>query len=80
MSDLDSLFDGPLGGSRSWFDRARPEVKAECERIANKIIEKGKEPNWAEVRRYLERKFPGQIPTSKAGVSDNIRRLVKARQ
>jgi hypothetical protein len=80
-NELDQLWEAPLGGSRSWFDLARPEVRAECERIADRIIERGgQEPNWAAVRRYLDAKFPDDpMPTSKAGLSDNIRRLVKVR-
>ena len=55
-------------------------IKGIGPKIADKIIERGVEPNWAAVKRYLEERFSKeQLPTSKAGISDNIRRLVKAR-
>lgn len=77
---IDELWEGPLGGPRPWYEGARPEVRAVCDQIVAKIIELGGvEPNWSAVRRYMIDLFPGEVPTSKTALADNIRRLVTER-
>lgn len=77
--DLERLWEAPLGGARSWYDQTTPEVQAFLHVLADRIIERGVEPNWAAVGRHLEKQFGGttRIPTSKLTVADNVRRLVK---
>jgi hypothetical protein len=80
MMGIDELWDGPLGGTRSWYERTSPEIRQVLDELADKMVERETAPNWAAVRRYMEERFPGQVPTAKSTIAENVRRLVKARQ
>lgn len=74
----DELWDTPRGGARSWYESTLPELRTFCDTLVERIIERGGEPNWNAVNRFVEDNWPNQAPSCNV-VKDNVRRLVRAR-
>ena len=76
--DVDALFEQPSPGN-SWFDWLDTTPKAAVVEIADMVVLRGREPNWAKVLREFKKEFPDSAPKQAQTVMDAVRRLVEAR-
>lgn len=77
---IDELWESPLGGARSWYDRATPELKEFLDELVDKILERGSDPNWAAALRHIEREFPAEAPATTTTLRETTRRLIRVKE
>jgi len=77
--DLDDLFV-PVTTGTKWVNGCSTEERAWCERLADMIVERGKEPVWSKVQLKFKEDFPDVHAPVTSTLSTTIRGLVDERR
>jgi hypothetical protein len=77
MPDIYDLWNPAGGGHVTWYERLPLEVQLFLQRVAEIVVEKGREPNWAGVLRRIRQEWPDYAPSAVGTVKDTVRRLVE---
>lgn len=73
---FEDLFTAPIHG-RKWIDGVSDECRQFCEALAAEIVERSKEPSWAETLRYIEKHYPDDAPSNAESITKAVRVMVK---
>jgi hypothetical protein len=78
MPDINDLWTSHQGGPTSWYDSSPVEVRTFIQRLAELVVEKGRDPNWEAVLRYIRGEWPESAPARALTITDAVRKLVRS--